>query len=98
MRSHKWRYTAWLRVVGYKQSKKEDLSWQHNKLIVNWTYPPYFEELFDHRQEAVDNERGRIYFGENVNTAYDTPTVSSDHFKIMKDIFDNGLLPQTANV
>jgi hypothetical protein len=101
MRSHEWRYTAWLRVVGYKQTPIEEEGggdgvkvWGHNNIIVNWTYPPYFEELFDHREgDAKDTRKGRIYFGENFNVAYDQRTESRKHFLKMKAKFDNGLLP-----
>jgi len=27
--------------------------WQHNNLMVNWSYPPYAAELYDHRQDLA---------------------------------------------
>jgi len=67
-----WRYTAWLRVVGYKtatppppKGKKPAAAspaaasaWPHNRLVVNWTYPPYVHELYPHADPTRKGEAG----------------------------------------
>jgi arylsulfatase A-like enzyme len=67
LRSKEWRYVAWVRVLGYKGAKHqkkpkqtgkdksaERKPWSHNNLVVNWTYPPYVAELYDHRHDRTD--------------------------------------------
>ena len=68
----RWRLTAWVRVVGYAQptpgsavavasanaSKAKPAAWLHGRLVANWTWPPYFAELYDHRAEDYDDGGG----------------------------------------
>ena len=74
LRSDSWRYVAWVRVLGYTHPSdghatspgpgkgKAKGPWKHNRLVVNWTFPPYASELYDHRSDReprVNDESGR---------------------------------------
>ena len=108
-----WRYTAWVRVVGYRRpegaaagggAKDKAEPWAHNRLVVNWTWPPYFEELYDHREVSatgisrpgVSTEEaqklrasgGGFDLDEVENVAMKHPNVGPVLFRELRELFD----------
>lgn len=45
-------------AAGAKKSAHIPPVWLHQRLVANWSWPPYFTELYDHRAEDFVEDKG----------------------------------------